>query len=82
VTAIGSHIVPWCRLADRGDAVSAPTQQACATEVGKVGVDAALSLTGLEGGLRWPVNQPMGSKMMPRLIISAAKVAYYPADVA
>ena len=62
--------------------LSAPTQQACATAVGKVGVDAALSPTGLEGGLRWPVNQPMGSKMMPRLIISAAKVAYYPADVA
>ena len=62
--------------------LSAPTQQACATEVGKVGVDAALSPTGLEGGLRWPVNQPMGSKMMPRLIISAAKVAHYSADVA
>ncbi len=63
--------------------LSAPTQQACATEVGKVGVDAALSPTGLEGGLRWPVNQPMGSKkMIPRLIISAAKVVYYPADVA
>jgi hypothetical protein len=46
----GSHIVPWCRLADRRMQLSAPTQQACVTEVGKVGVDAALSPTGLEAG--------------------------------
>jgi hypothetical protein len=40
--------------------LSAPTQQACATEVGKVGVDAALSPIGLEGGLRWPVKPADG----------------------